>query len=165
MAYLRKGRTREPPPQPQPSSNLSKSVSLLGGLALTAGGIIGSGIFFTPYSIFNFSGGSVVIALSVWIGAGLLALAGGLCYCELGCSMPESGGDYVYLHRAYGPLPAFLFVWSAIFLGRPCAQAVVTLPFAKCLVSQIFEEPTDGAVNFAAIVTTGIALHTLKRRS
>ena len=36
------------------------------------------------------------------IGA-VCALAGSFCYSELGINFPSSGGEYVYLTRAYGP--------------------------------------------------------------
>ncbi|KAK0339001.1 hypothetical protein LTR94_036310, partial [Friedmanniomyces endolithicus] len=43
---------------------------------------------------------------------GVVSLIGALCYAELTTSYPHAGGDYHYLHRAYGRSVAFLFGWA-----------------------------------------------------
>jgi len=57
--------------------------------------------------------GSVGLSLIIWIASGIVSLIGSVCYAELGTSLPDSGGDYHYLFEAFGPLPAFLFVWTS----------------------------------------------------
>eukprot|EP00118_Oscarella_pearsei_P002342 m.10290 g.10290 ORF g.10290 m.10290 type:complete len:492 (+) comp22140_c0_seq1:38-1513(+) len=128
----------EPSP-PLPPISMKRRVTVLHGIGLIAGGIIGSGIFFTPYNVLQLSG-STGMSMSIWILAGLMALGGGLCYCELGTSIPESGGDYVYLHRAYGPLPAFLYTWTILLVSRPAGQAAITLAFAQYLAEPFYGE-------------------------
>ena len=146
---------------PRPASGLKKSVSLVHGIGLVAGVIIGSGIFFTPNEILQ-STGSVGLSLAVWIVAGVISVGGALCYCELGSSIPEAGGEYVYLYRAYGPLPAFLLVWSTSLLTRPASQAVVSLAFSRYLVRPFFSEGCEPSstllklVALAGVLTLGI---------
>ncbi|MGB8951366.1 MAG: amino acid permease [Candidatus Aminicenantales bacterium] len=41
------------------------------------------------------------LILLVWAVGGLLILTGALTYAELGASLPEAGGQYVYLREAY----------------------------------------------------------------
>src|SRR5205085_12571393 len=53
-------------------------------------------------------------ALFVWVLGGILAFIGALCYAELATSFPRSGGDYVYLTKAFGPLTGFLFGWAQL---------------------------------------------------
>lgn len=145
----------------KPPTGLKKRVSLVHGIGLVSGVIIGSGIFFTPNEILQ-STGSVGLSLTVWIMAGLIAVGGALCYCELGSSIPQAGGEYVYLYRAYGPLPAFLFIWLTSFVGYPASQAVSALAFSRYLVQPFFSggcEPSPTLlklVGLAGILMLGI---------
>lgn len=75
-------------------------------------------------------------SLVVWLACGLLSIAGALCYIELGCVVPKSGGDYAYLleaygplHRFFGPIPAFLYSYSRTIVTGPAAFAVIALSF------------------------------------
>eukprot|EP00118_Oscarella_pearsei_P011371 m.76079 g.76079 ORF g.76079 m.76079 type:complete len:394 (+) comp35965_c0_seq19:20-1201(+) len=142
--------------KPKQPVKLKKSITVLHAVGMMAGGIIGSGIFFTPHAIFKLSG-SVGMAMLVWVGSGLLALGGGLCYCELGVSFPESGGEYVYLHAAFGPFAGFLFLWMTVLLIRPVSQAAITLAFALHIAEPFYEqgcEPEPIVVSLIGIALT-----------
>ena len=82
------------------SGELKKDISLLSMIAFVVGLIIGSGIFITPTNVLKNSG-SFGMALIVWIVGAFLAVGGGLCYCELGLLMKNSGGEYWYLKETY----------------------------------------------------------------
>ena len=62
-----------------------------------------------------------------------LAMAGGLTYAEMGAMFPRSGGVYVFLKEAYGPLPAFLYGWAALFVVISGGIAAVAVGFADYL--------------------------------
>ena len=51
---------------------------------------------------------STGLILLVWTLTGVLSFFGALAYAELGAMLPTTGGQYVYLREAYGPLVGFL---------------------------------------------------------
>ncbi|XP_065827606.1 b(0,+)-type amino acid transporter 1-like [Oscarella lobularis] len=151
---------------PKEEIKLKKKIGLMHAIGMMAGGIIGSGIFFTPHTIYSLSG-SVGMSMAVWIVSGLIALGGGLCYCELGVAFPESGAEYVYLNAAYGPAIAFQFLWMAFILIRPVSQATITLAFAVHVAQPFYEkgcEPDGWAVSLIGIALT-VFLGILSARS
>jgi basic amino acid/polyamine antiporter, APA family len=84
--------------------------------ALIVGTVIGSGIFLVPADMIN-AVGSPGMVFFVWIFGGVLSLFGALTYAELAAAMPEAGGEYVYLGKAYGPLVAFIQGWMNTTVG------------------------------------------------
>src|SRR5256884_3709128 len=58
---------------------------------LFIGSVIGSGIFRTPGPILRQVGGSVGVAMLVWIVGGVLSLLGALTYAELAACNPQAG--------------------------------------------------------------------------
>jgi basic amino acid/polyamine antiporter, APA family len=93
-------------------------LGLWDAVSIIVGIIIGVGIFQTPSKIFELAPGPWA-GLSVWAAGGLLALLGAFCFAELASTYPRSGGEYVYLTRAYGPLAGFLFGWAQLAVIRP----------------------------------------------
>ena len=111
---------------------LVRAIGLGSAILFVVGSVIGSGIFLT-------TGGmaavipSVPLLLAAWVLGGLLAIAGGLTYAEMGAMFPRSGGVYVFLREAYGPLPAFLYGWAALFVVISGGIAAVAVGFAEYL--------------------------------
>jgi basic amino acid/polyamine antiporter, APA family len=97
--------------------------------------MVGSGIYIRPASIAQLVGSSLLI-MSVWLGTGLLSLAGALTYGELAAQIPRSGGEYAYLRVTIGELPAFLFGWMrlTVGVGTVAALAVAVSVFLSDLV-------------------------------
>lgn len=105
---------------------LTREVTLIDSIALIVGQIIGSGIFVSPTSVLENSGG-VGWALMVWVLCGILSMLGALCYAELGTTFPVSGGDFSYLLKAYGPILAFLRLWTSVVSIRTASFAILSL--------------------------------------
>ena len=80
---------------------LERSVSLPYVIAITIGGMLGSGIFVLPGFAASLTGSSVWLAYLI---AALCILPAVLSQSELATAMPSSGGAYVYIERAFGPL-------------------------------------------------------------
>lgn len=99
-----------------PADTSEKPATALGlwdVVSIILGIVVGTGIYETPPLVFQQVSGPGQ-ALVVWAVCGLLALVGALCYAELATAYPRSGGDYVYLGRAYGPWLGFLFGWAQL---------------------------------------------------
>lgn len=118
---------------------MKKELGLLDGTAIILGIIIGSGIFVSPKGVIQ-EVGSVGLSLVVWTVCGFLAMLGALCYAELGCAIPKSGSDYAYIGEAFGPLPAFLYLWDATMVFVPTTNAIMALTVANYLIQPFFDE-------------------------
>ena len=92
--------------------------------------IIGAGIYETAPIVAKSLGSGPGLML-VWLAGGLLALTGALCYAELATAYPREGGDYVYLTRAYGRWPGYMFGWSQLAIVRPGDIALMAFIFAR----------------------------------
>ena len=111
---------------------LLRQTGVTTAIAVVIGNVIGSGIFTTSGFIAR-DVGSVLLLMGLWLVGGLIALAGALCYGELGAAMPQAGGEYVYLREAYGPLPAYLSGWTSLFIGFSGSIAAALLAFSSYL--------------------------------
>ena len=114
--------------QPQ----LFRGLGITGASSIVAGTIIGTGIFLVPSSIAR-SLDSVGLVFLGWFVGGLLSLAGALSYAELGAALPEAGGEYAFLRRAYGPLWGFLYGWEQFVVGKTGSIATIAIAFAVFL--------------------------------
>jgi APA family basic amino acid/polyamine antiporter len=61
------------------------------------------------------------------------AFLGAICYSELGVNLPSSGGEYVYLTRAFGPTWGFMTGWASFFAGFSAPIAAAALAFSGYL--------------------------------
>lgn len=139
--------------QPQ----LIRGLGIWGAGSIVAGTIIGTGIFLVPSSIAR-QVDSVGLVFLVWIVGGLLSLAGALSYAELGAAMPQAGGEYVFLRRAYGPLWGYLYGWEAFVIGKTGSIATIATAFAVFLgyfFSALHEEMLRLPLGFATWSLTG----------
>ena len=116
---------------------------------LVVGGIIGSGIFFTPAETARALPSAGLVFL-VWAVGGVVALAGALTYAELGAMMPDAGGAYVYIREGFGGLPAFLYGWMALLSIGTGALAAVALGFAGYAGRFMDLAPFGGPLGVAA---------------
>src|SRR5450432_3692717 len=117
---------------PSTATELPRTLGLMDSAAIVVGTIIGSGIFLVPNLVArNLPSPGWIIG--VWIFTGVLSFFGALAYAELGAMIPATGGQYVYLREAYGPLLAFLCGWTYFFVILSAAVAWLSISFANYL--------------------------------
>jgi APA family basic amino acid/polyamine antiporter len=92
--------------------------------AIVVGTMIGTGIFLKPAQMAR-EGHSVSVVFAAWIVGAILSIFGALSYAELGAAIPEAGGEYAYLRRAFGSTWGFLFGWMHSIVGRPASAASI----------------------------------------
>ncbi len=138
------------------SRNLERTLGLLDLSLLVVGVVIGSGIFIVPATVLSQVGGDVGIAQLVWLAGGLLALIGALTLGEVGASRPATGGLYVFLRDAFGPLPAFLFGWTMFLAIGAGATAALGAAFAG-YVGQFYALPLPLARSVSVLMVAAVA--------
>jgi APA family basic amino acid/polyamine antiporter len=116
----------------QPDTELIRAIGLPSAILFVIGSVVGSGIFLTT-GVMADTLPSTSLLLLAWTLGGVFALAGGLTYAEMGAMYPRSGGVYVFLREAYGPLPAFLYGWVALLVVISGGIAAVSVGFAEYL--------------------------------
>ena len=100
--------------------------------AIVVGTMIGTGIFLKPAEMAR-EGRFVSVVFAAWIVGALLSIFGALSFAELGAAIPESGGEYAYLRRAFGPMWGFLFGWMHSIVGRPSSASSIAAGMMRFL--------------------------------
>ncbi len=128
-------------------------------IMIVVGSTIGSGIFLVPSTVLRQTGGAVGVALLVWAVAGVLSLLGALTYAEMGAAKPDSGGLYVYIRDAFGPLPAFLYGWTAFFVIASGSVATLAVAFTSYLRQIVPLAPVAARIVPVAVIAVIMAVN------
>jgi APA family basic amino acid/polyamine antiporter len=135
---------------------------LVSATALVVSNMIGTGIF-TGTGFLAAQLGSTDLILWIYALGGVCAFLGAMCYAELGINFPSSGGEYVYLTKAFGPVWGFMTGWASFFAGFSAPIAAAALAFSAYL-GHFFPslQPTDetgirfGGAQVIACVLVGL---------
>src|SRR4029079_10388274 len=101
-------------------SNLVRGLTLSAAASLNIANMIGTGVFLKA-RVMTCNVDSPVMVLAVWAAAGLLVLAGALCYAELAAMLPRAGGEYVFISETYGTRAGFPLGWGDTRIPHPAA--------------------------------------------
>ncbi len=131
---------------------LERSLSLTSVVAISIGGMLGSGIFVLPGLAAAKTGSSVWLA---YLLAAVCILPAALSKSELATAMPSSGGTYVYIERAFGPLfgtIAGIGLWLSLLLK----SAFALVGFGAYLT--VLVDISPGLTKYVALVFLVIIL-------
>ncbi len=102
--------------------------------------------------------GSNEYMLALWVVGGVIAACGALTLAELSAAPPHTGGDYVYLYHAYGPLAAFLSGWTSFLAGFSGPSAASAFASAKYLLAPLKLEGDQAIVIQRVIATFAVLI-------
>jgi len=136
--------------------DLQPHIGFSSAILLVIGNVIGSGIFLTSGIMLQRMPSASLLILA-WIAGGVMALAGALTYAEMGAMFPRSGGLYLFLHEAYGPLPAFLFGWASLLVILTGQIGAIAIGFSEYF-SYFFPYFASTHVLFRAPISSGHAV-------
>ncbi len=142
-------------PSSDAAPGLLRQIGLFDATMIVMGGIVGAGIFINPYVVALQLHTSLLI-LGAWVAGGVVAMLGAFLYAELAARMPEVGGQYAYLRRAFHPLVGFLYGWVLLLVIETGGMAAVTVTFARYLL-----ELTGWRVSERVVVIITLSLLTL----
>src|SRR5947199_8724274 len=125
---------------------------------LFIGSVIGSGIFRTPGPILRQVGGSVGVAMLVWIVGGVLSLLGALTYAELAACNPQAGGLYCYIRDGFGRASAFLYGWCLFLVIGSGSVAALARGFSEYFAPVDTISTVRQASVAVGVIATGTAV-------
>ncbi len=148
------------PVNPAESAESGQSMPAEFGLAtatfVVVAGMVGAGVLTTSgYTVALV--GSNQWMLFLWVLGGITAVCGALTLAELSAALPKTGGDYVYLYEAFGPLPAFLSGWVSFFIGFAGPSAASAFAFAKYTLAPL-QSPGVQTVIWERVLATAAIL-------
>lgn len=135
---------------PRPVLGLRQAVALIVGV------VIGAGIFKAPAVVAGMTGDTAWM-FGAWILGGVVSLVGALCYAELATAYAHAGGDYHFLHRAYGRSVSFLFGWARLSVITTGSIALLSFVFGDYM-NQVLPLDLFGAGSGAIVYAVAVIL-------
>lgn len=132
---------------------LVRTIGFFHCVGVLLGCVVGTAIFLSPTAILRGVGGSVGWSYVIWIASCILGSMEAMSFAELGSSHPKSGGEFIYIKESFGPLLAFLRVWTNVLIMSPAMAALQTMVIGTYIVTPFLgdcQEPLYGAVRLLA---------------
>ena len=105
------------------NTQLKKSLGVMAAMSIVVGCVIGAGVFFKPYAIYQATGGAPGMGMLAWIFGGIASLLGALTFAELSVLISRTGGMVAYLNDAFNEPVAFLAGWMQTVIFYPAFLA------------------------------------------
>ena len=80
---------------------LKKELGVFSATSVVVGCVIGAGVFFKPYAIYQATGGAPGMGMLAWIVGGLASIFAALTFAEVAVLIPKTGGMVAYLGEVF----------------------------------------------------------------
>ena len=121
-------------------------------VAILVSNMVGTGVFTSlGFQVLDLRSGFALLML--WAVGGSLALAGALCYAELGAMYPQSGGEYVYLGKAWSPRLGFIGGFVSMTAGFSAPIAIAGIAFGRYAAAVAPIPPMVATVSVLTVVS------------
>lgn len=105
------------------NSGMKKDLGVSAAMSIVVGCVIGAGVFFKPYAIYQTTGGAPGMGMLAWIFGGLASLLGALTFAEVAVMIPKTGGMVAYLGDVFDEKIGFLAGWMQTIIFYPAFLA------------------------------------------
>jgi APA family basic amino acid/polyamine antiporter len=105
------------------NQKMKKNLGFMTATSIVVGCVIGAGVFFKPYAIYQATGGAPGMGILAWIIGGLISLFAALTFSEVAILIPRTGGMVAYLGEAYDERVGFLAGWMQTVIFYPAFLA------------------------------------------
>ena len=102
---------------------MKKNMGVMSAISIVVGCVIGAGVFFKPYAIYQATGGAPGLGLLSWLIGGLISIFGALTFAEIAVMIPRTGGMVTYLGEVYNRKVGFLAGWMQVVIFYPAYVA------------------------------------------
>lgn len=126
----------------------------LSSLAVVVGIVVGIGILRLPPIVASHSANELQFIL-FWVAGGFISLMGALCYAELSSSMPGSGGEYLFLRKAFGPATGFFLSWARMTVIQTGSVALIAFILGDYASALLPLGPYSSSI-YAAVAVVGL---------
>lgn len=140
---------------------LQRRLRRIDALAVALGAVIGVGVFRNTGLVLRGAGG-LTGATALWLGLGVVCLAGAVLYADLSGRVPEAGGPYAYVRVAFGRPAAFVYGWMNAGVAMPVRQATSAAVIGELLARWL---PVAPRVLAIAMIVTLVGLNLLGVRA
>lgn len=142
---------------------LKKELGVFSATSVVVGCVIGAGVFFKPYAIYQATGGAPGMGMLAWIVGGLASIFAALTFAEVAVLIPKTGGMVAYLGEVFGERIGFLAGWMQVVIFYPAFLAGYGVKVGEELSKYIgaqFELPIA-----MAVIIIMVALNTLGNKT
>ena len=105
------------------TNEMKKNMGVMSAISIVVGCVIGAGVFFKPYAIYQATGGAPGLGLLSWVIGGLISIFGALTFAEIAVLIPRTGGMVTYLGEVYDRRIGFLAGWMQVVIFYPAYLA------------------------------------------